>query len=282
MDFAASRDYPALDAAIRHYHLRADALDDRDPADRNGAHISHLGSRWIVGADLDELAGTTVDEAIRAATDRPSDDDHRTTTKRGADAIETVCRFFLDRAENPIEGGERPHVAIVHGACGPLVARPLPQATIDRLLCDAQVSPIVLDPDGVPLAVGRTRYTPNRAQRRAVMTRDGRCRFPGCNRRPSWCEVHHVRAWAKNGPTDLANLACLCAFHHHLVHQPGWRATFDGITFTVTRPDGTVVARTVNQGASQRASRGDGHQRVRVGAAPEVAEVDVGDHAERS
>ena len=43
------------------------------------------------------------------------------------------------------------------------------------------------------------------------------------------------------GTTVLINLVSLCDHHHHVVHLPGWTATFDGHTLTVTRPDGTEV-----------------------------------------
>ena len=43
----------------------------------------------------------------------------------------------------------------------------------------------------------------------------------------------------------LVNLVLLCDFHHDVLHKPGWRATFDGITFAVANPDGRVVGSTV-------------------------------------
>ncbi|TAN33463.1 HNH endonuclease, partial [bacterium] len=34
-------------------------------------------------------------------------------------------------------------------------------------------------------------------------------RWPGCDRQVNWSTPHHIVAWSKNGPTDLANLV-LC------------------------------------------------------------------------
>jgi hypothetical protein len=31
--------------------------------------------------------------------------------------------------------------------------------------------------------------------------------------------------WIDGGPTDLANAALLCGFHHRMVHRQGWRMT---------------------------------------------------------
>ena len=35
----------------------ADALDDREPADRNGFHLSKTTDRWAITGDFDDLGG---------------------------------------------------------------------------------------------------------------------------------------------------------------------------------------------------------------------------------
>ena len=84
--------------------------------------------------------------------------------------------------------------------------------------------------------------------------RDGGCTFPGCDRPPGWTQAHHVIHWIKDGPTDIDNLALLCHFHHHRIHEGGFGATRgpDG-TMTFTRPDGTPI--TVPKGTHQTADR---------------------------
>jgi hypothetical protein len=73
------------------------------------------------------------------------------------------------------------------------------------------------------LEVGRATRTVSRAQRTALVVRDGGCGFPGCDRPQSWCEAHHLRHWLHGGPTDLANLVLLCRAHHRAVHEGGWQ-----------------------------------------------------------
>ena len=64
---------------------------------------------------------------------------------------------------------------------------------------------LVIDPDEDSL-----RRTITRAQRNALIVRDGGCFFPGCDRPPSWCDGHHVIHWLNHGPSELWNLTLLC------------------------------------------------------------------------
>jgi len=94
------------------------------------------------------------------------------------------------------------------------------------------------------LALGRKTKQWSRAQRRAIMVRDGgRCRFPGCNNRLT--DVHHHRWWIRGGNTDVSNGWLACTRHHTLVH--------DGLivvhgepnaTLTFSRPGGIVIGST--------------------------------------
>jgi hypothetical protein len=70
------------------------------------------------------------------------------------------------------------------------------------------------------LALGRTRRLVSRAQRRALMIRDGMCQFPHCHQ-TRHLKAHHLVPWSKGGPTDLDNLILLCQWHHTAVHEGG-------------------------------------------------------------
>jgi hypothetical protein len=94
-----------------------------------------------------------------------------------------------------------------------------------------------------PLDLGRTTRVIPSHLRKAVIQRDKRCRFPGCDQPPSICQVHHLIPWAKGGATTLGNLALFCRFHHIIViHRWGWKITChpDGTT-TATSPDGRIL-----------------------------------------
>jgi hypothetical protein len=153
-------------------------------------------------------------------------------------------------------GGE----VLVPGESTPL---PLPHETVQRMLCHADVTEVVVSgmaPDsryraamrdlarsdratrlaassvdphdlvencGHVLCVGRTYRTATKAQRTALMVRDRHCRFPGCRVDVHRCEAHHVLEWELGGATCLSNLVLLCRAHHVLVHEGGWRISSD-------------------------------------------------------
>ena len=91
----------------------------------------------------------------------------------------------------------------------------------------------------LPLDTGTPTSLITGGLRRAVITRDRHCAFPGCDIPPNACQVHHIKERAKGGQTSLGNLVLLCAFHHLIaVHQWGWTLTLhaDG-TVTAISPD---------------------------------------------
>ena len=93
----------------------------------------------------------------------------------------------------------------------------------------------------LPLDTGTPTSLITGALRRAVITRDRHCAFPGCDTPPAACQVHHIKERANGGQTSLTNLVLLCAFHHLIaVHQWGWTLTLhaDG-TITAVSPDRT-------------------------------------------
>jgi hypothetical protein len=133
---------------------------------------------------------------------------HGEEGRTGADRFQVVIHVDHETIGN---GGE--------GACfledGPALA----PETARRLACDASIVTLI-ERNGEPLGVGRkTRRIPT-SLRRALRARDGCCRFPGCTNRHA--DAHHIRHWADNGKTELANLVLLCRRHHRLVHEGGW------------------------------------------------------------
>ncbi|MCU0279943.1 MAG: HNH endonuclease, partial [Candidatus Nanopelagicales bacterium] len=57
--------------------------------------------------------------------------------------------------------------------------------------------------------------------KRAVRTRDRRCRFPGCATSAKHTDTDHVVAWPA-GATRPQNLAPECRRHHRVKTHSGW------------------------------------------------------------
>ena len=183
VDAAGAHHFRHLDAIIGHYRKCAAELDDREPSDQNGVYLSEVHKRWALKGDLDAEGGNTLNKALDAAMDPPGEGDERSLAKRRADAIVAIARFYLDHADTPLEGGERPHVQLVlrwSDLAGlPLSRWPddlgdvhdlgayLSAAQRDRILCDCNISRIILGPDSLPLDVGREHRTAPRWLRRA-------------------------------------------------------------------------------------------------------------------
>jgi len=74
-----------------------------------------------------------------------------------------------------------------------------------NVACDCAITPAVLGTAGEPLDIGRAQHLITPAQRKALVLRDRGCSFPGCHRKPKYCEGHHIQAWYDGGHTDLHN-----------------------------------------------------------------------------
>ena len=159
-------------------------------------------------------------------------DDERSDYQLRVDALVDLIRVASAVGDKPVLGAARPAVRVVIAARDLQrdgfahldgVVTPVSAATARRIACDAGVLPVVLGTDGEVLDLGRTARVFSPAQRIALAVRDGGCRWPGCDRPPSWCEAHHLDEWSRGGTTDLANGVLLCRHHHLLVHNNGWK-----------------------------------------------------------
>jgi hypothetical protein len=244
---ARMRDHFDPEAADRRTRLHTERRDLR-------VNKTFEGMVAIEGM-LDPEGGQLLLNALAAFTPPRSPGDGRTPGQRRADALADVCRIALRGA--PSAGGEKPHVSVIvdlgtlrgdapggwapleHGAA--LVdGAPIPPATARRLACDAGVIPAVLGGASEVLDLGRLARVVSVPLRRALILRDGGCRFPGCDRPPQWTDAHHLVPWSQGGRTDLDNLLLLCRAHHMAVHEGQWKIHYHvtSNTVTATRPNG--------------------------------------------
>ena len=127
---------------------------------------------------------------------------------------------------------------------------------VGALVCDCDVTAIIVDHLGLPLDLGRAERFFTRDQRRALGRRDGGCAFPGCNAPVHRTDAHHVDHWTLGGYTDIGRGVLLCRYHHGVMHRTGW-----DIDLT---PNGQAIITAPN---GQR-RWGQHHQRQHTGPLP--------------
>ena len=120
---------------------------------------------------------------------------------------------------------------------GPAITKPavvmggaiMPAPLLAAKLADtATIRPVIHPGESPP----EPRYVPSPTLARFVRCRDLTCRFPGCDAPADHCDIDHTIAYPV-GPTQAANLKCLCRKHHLLKTFWGW--------LDQQLPDGTVI-----------------------------------------
>jgi hypothetical protein len=80
-------------------------------------------------------------------------------------------------------------------------------AQVRRMACEAALT-VIVERNGEPLALGRRRRLATRAQRRALLARDGGCARPSCTEtRIERLHAHHLVPWRLGGRTDVSGNA---------------------------------------------------------------------------
>lgn len=199
-------------------------------------------------AKLDVAAGAAVKTAIQGyvsavfgarqnAVDPDSPDaDRRSVPMLQADALSEICAHAIgcDTDDLPLAGATvivRVDLTDLDTGAGSAAIdgfdTPVSITTCRRLAAGGGVIPWVLGGDGEVLDWGRQRRLFTRAQRRALVTRDGGCAMCGID--PALTRAHHIRWWQRDaGPTDLNNAVLLCESCHHRIHDNGWDIHIDG------------------------------------------------------
>jgi hypothetical protein len=143
--------------------------------------------------------------------------------RRMADALVELCR---DHADAGAVATPTPHFVVEVPLEGPatIVGIPLPDGMVESLRAQAKVEAVLVDSDGAPITSGRTAGVVPPKVVRAIRLRDGKCRWPGCDRRTG-LQVHHLWPASWGGPDEQCNLACVCVGggtdHHALLAPQG-------------------------------------------------------------
>ena len=175
---------------------------------------------------LPDVMGATFEATIQKLTDqrKPAKGQAWDSLEhRAADALVGLCEQGDESDETP-RLATRPVVQVHAPRHGPaeIAGIPIADSLLEQLRANASIEPVLVDDDGVPVAVGKrfTVFSPKIV--RAVLLRDGSCRYGNCARRAG-LEVHHLTPRSWGGTDDLANLAAVCSTHHRLLVPHGGR-----------------------------------------------------------
>ncbi|HEY0829626.1 MAG TPA: DUF222 domain-containing protein [Candidatus Dormibacteraeota bacterium] len=177
----------------------------------------------LISGVLDPVGGAAVRTALEPLARKSGLGDDRGLEQRYADAL-----VELAQGGRPANLQVTATVETLKGLAGAAAGEmefslPLSSTTIERMACDCNVTRVLLSQESVVIDLGRTKRVISGPAMRALKSRDGHCRWPGCERPASWCDGHHVLHWIRGGKTDLDNLVLLCHRHHWKVHEGGWQ-----------------------------------------------------------
>jgi hypothetical protein len=242
-------------AAMRHWLAMADALDPGPaPSELDSeVHLSTtIGGRGELCGSLDADLHAVVHTAFRVADPK---DFELSPAQRRADALGTICAFYLDHQTERRGGRHRPHINVAMtyeqflGGLGGTYVDTRGEVSAGEaaaLSCDAAIHRLVVEGRSAILDYGRSVRTAPVDVFTALLARDHGCRWPGCDRPGSHCDAHHVVWFEHGGATAVDNLVLLCRRHHRKLHRVcGWHAKLlsEG-TLEVTDPQGRVETTT--------------------------------------
>jgi uncharacterized protein (DUF779 family) len=167
------------------------------------------------------------------------DADRRTVAMIQADALAEICAHAsgCDNGGLPVSGA----TVVVRVGLDDLTAgtgfatidgldEPVSIASCRRMAAGGGIIPVVLGGGGEILDWGREKRLFTRAQRLALVERDGGCVM--CGLPPQLTRAHHLRWWQRDaGPTDLDNGVLLCESCHHRIHDNDWEIRIEGRGF---------------------------------------------------
>jgi len=246
----------------RHQRAVADRKVELIPLDDGIADL------WLrnLPADAAVAVHTMLDGlACAARAEAPDTGDTRTLDQLRADALSDIALGVLDGngwAGRSLRSRRRarPHLHVTVGADTLLGVShqpgwlagygPIPAVMARRIARDATWRRLLTDPvTGKLLDYGTDTYTPGAVLDAHVTTRDHTCRFPGCTRPATGCDLDHTVPHP-DGPTNEDNLGALCRHHHRAKHAGYHLEQTRPGHFTWTTPSG-------HTSSSRRVSRWD-------------------------
>ncbi|MDN3445569.1 HNH endonuclease signature motif containing protein [Microbacterium sp. APC 3901] len=222
---------------------------EREARDRRSLTMFERDGSLHLVLQTDIASGAPIKAAIQAyvaasfqsritATDPDAPDaDRRSVAMIQADGLTAICEHAIacDNGGMPASGATvvvRVNLDQLTSGEGSATIdgrdQPVSVSACRRMAAGGGIIPVVLGSAGEILDWGRERRLFTRAQRLALVERDGGCAM--CGLPPQMTKAHHIRWWARDsGPTDLNNGVLLCESCHHRIHDNGWDIRIEGI-----------------------------------------------------
>lgn len=201
---------------ISHCQRQADAmvLLAESALDHNLARGSRAERyQVVVHVDAEALKSPPLQASEQAANEQAADEQ-----------VATAKNSAEERFQSELENGV--------GLCA---------ETCRRLSCNSSTVVLTEDHEGKTIDVGRKTRRLSAALERALKSRDRGCQFPGCTH-SRYVEAHHIVPWVDGGATSIENITTLCTFHHHAVHEQGFRmARSENGSLLFFSPSGTLI-----------------------------------------
>lgn len=223
---------------------RHEAREERQHAERYLTWAEDQSGMVTFSGKLDPVTAapirTVIEQVVtqnlrRRRSQDPLEKDQRTIGQMRADALFEVCRHAIGYTDTDTSSVRTTVVVRIDKkqldegvGLGTIdgVTQPVSVGQLRRLAGDAEIVPEVLSHDSEVLDLGRRVRMFTRAQRLALLERDGGC--AKCHAPPEHCEAHHIRWWERGGRSDLNNGVMLCTRCHHDVHRQGWGIAVHG------------------------------------------------------
>lgn len=125
-----------------------------------------------------------------------------------------------------------------NGCCEIPGTGPIAPEVLERICCNADITPVLLDGKGTVLRHGETVRAATKAQWQALVARDRGC--VGCGAAPSRCEAHHIIDFARTRHTHIEELTLVCWQCHRLIHDHNWRIDTTSPKPTLQPPDPAI------------------------------------------
>ena len=212
-----------------HYRHAADPKRYADEQEEQVQQRRLKVSKWMDGSvllsgQLDPEGGAVFITALQARSRKSGAHDDRDLERRQGDALVELASNGGSQAQIQVTSSIETLLGLAGAPAADLeFSLPISSKAVERLACDSSISRVLLDSDSMVIDVGRSKRVVSEPTRRALVARDGSCRWPACDRPASWSAAHHVVHWIHGGATDLDNLVLLCHRHHRMVHEGNWQ-----------------------------------------------------------